>query len=87
LKDREPYVAHIEAAESKEGETMVMRKERYVVDERGNRLAVLLDIADYNNGLKELEELDSIRAYDSAKASQGETIPLDRAISEIDRNR
>jgi hypothetical protein len=87
LKDREPYVAHIEAAESKEAETMVTRKERYVVDERGNRLAVLLDIADYNNVLKELEELASIRAYDSAKASQNETIPFDQAVAKIERDR
>jgi hypothetical protein len=65
---------------------MVRLNECFVVDEHGKRVAVLLDTADYKNVLKEFEELESIRAYDSAKASQPETIPFDRAISEIERD-
>lgn len=43
-------------------------RERYVVDEKGHRVGVLLDIGDYRRVLAELEELESIRAYDAAKA-------------------
>jgi PHD/YefM family antitoxin component YafN of YafNO toxin-antitoxin module len=66
---------------------MVGLNESYVVDEHGKRVAVLLDTADYKNLPEELEELESIRAYDSAKASQSEAIPLDQAIAEIERDR
>ncbi len=64
---------------------MVKLKERYIVDEKGNRIGVLLDIEDYNRLLAELEELDSIRAYDAAKASGDEAIPFEQAIAEIEK--
>ncbi|MCL4534876.1 MAG: hypothetical protein M1370_06910 [Bacteroidetes bacterium] len=59
-------------------------KERYLVDEHGNRVGVVLDIKDYRKLLEELEELDSIRAYDAAKASRDEAIPFEQAIAEIE---
>ena len=62
---------------------MVKLKERYIVDEKGNRIGVLLDIEDYHRLLAELEELESIRAYDAAKASGDEAIPFEQAIAEI----
>jgi len=62
-------------------------KERYVVDEKGNRVGVLLDMEDYCKLLEELEELESIRAYDAAKASGDEVIPFEQAVAEIERNR
>lgn len=40
-------------------------KERYIVNENGDRISVILDIADYQQ-LLELEELECIRAYDAA---------------------
>lgn len=66
---------------------MITFNEHYVVDENGNRVGVLLDIADYYKLLEELEELDSIRAYDAAKASGDEAIPFEEAIAEIEQNR
>ncbi len=64
---------------------MVNVKERFVVDEQGNRIGVFLDIADYRKLLDELEELESIRAYDSSKACGDKAIPFDQAIAEIER--
>ena len=61
---------------------MIKLKERYVVDEKGNRVGVLLDLEDYQ---KLLEELESIRAYDAAKASGDEAILFEQAIKEIER--
>ena len=37
--------------------------------------------------LGELEELESIRAYDAAKASNDEAIPFEQAVAEIDGDR
>ena len=66
---------------------MVTVKERYVVDENGTRVSVLLDIDDYRRILEELEELESIRAYDVAKASNDEVIPFEQAVREIEQKR
>jgi hypothetical protein len=58
---------------------MIGIKERYVVDENGTRISVLLGIEDYQRLLEELEELESIRAYDAAKASGDEVIPFEQS--------
>jgi hypothetical protein len=62
-------------------------KENYVIDEQGNRIGVFLDIADYRKLLEELEELESIRAYDAAKASGDEAMPFEQAVAEIEQTR
>ena len=66
---------------------MLAIKERYVIDENGARISVLLDVDDYRRRLEELEELECIRAYDAAKAAAEETIPFEQAIAEIERAR
>ena len=66
---------------------MITFKEHYVVDEIGNRVAVVLDISDYYKLLEELEELESICAYDAAKSSGGEAIPFEQAVAEIEQDR
>jgi PHD/YefM family antitoxin component YafN of YafNO toxin-antitoxin module len=66
---------------------MITPKERYITDENGNRVAVLLDMEDYRKILEELETLESMRAYDAAKASGDEAIPFEEAVQEIERDR
>ncbi len=66
---------------------MTKFKERYVVDGKGNRVGVLLDLGDYRNSLDELEELECIRAYDAAKASGDEAIPFEEAVGAGFRSR
>ena len=61
--------------------------ERFIVDEKGERVSVVLDIKDYERILDELDELDAIRAYEAAKAEDDEAIPLEQAFEEIDRER
>ncbi|MCX6375605.1 MAG: hypothetical protein NTU88_06155 [Armatimonadetes bacterium] len=60
-------------------------KPRYLVDENGQRVSVILDIEEYEKLLADLEELQDIRAYDEAMASGEEAIPLEQAIEEIER--
>jgi hypothetical protein len=64
---------------------MLSIKERYLVDENDNRIAVLLSMEDYQLILEELEELESIHAYDEAKASGENPIPFVQALEEIKR--
>ena len=66
---------------------MLQPKERFIVDKNGQRLGVLLDIEDYQRLLEELEELEAIRAYDAAKASGDEVLPLEQALAEIEKDR
>ncbi len=64
---------------------------RYLTDENGERVGVLLDIGEYERLMEELEELKDIQAYDEAKAEikrEGdEAIPLERAMREIREGR
>ena len=62
---------------------MAEAKERYVVDEKGSRVAVMIDMERYQKLLEALEELESIRAYDEAKASGDAAIPFEQAVREI----
>jgi len=66
---------------------MISIKGRYVVDGKGKKTGVILGIKDYQRILDELEELESIRAYDSAKASGDEVIPFEEAVRQIEHRR
>jgi PHD/YefM family antitoxin component YafN of YafNO toxin-antitoxin module len=55
---------------------MLNIREQYLVDENDNRIGVLLSIEDYQRILEELEELESIRSYDEAKASGEQALPF-----------
>lgn len=61
--------------------------ESYVVDENGTRVGVILPMEDYRKLLEELEELESIRAYDAAKLSGDQAIPFEQAVREIEQDR
>jgi hypothetical protein len=62
-------------------------QERYLVDEQGKRVGVVLDIEAYQQLLEKLEELESLYAFDTAKADADEAIPLEQAIAEIEHLR
>ncbi len=63
---------------------MSANKEQFVIDESGNKTAVLLDVKRYVELLEAQEELESIRAYDEAKVSNDEPIPFAQAVKEIE---
>ena len=62
-------------------------KHQFVVDDSGKKTAVILDIAEYEKLIDEVDELEAIRAYDVAKATGDEAIPFEQAVSEIERSR
>ncbi len=66
---------------------MAIPKHRFIVDDRGEKTAVILDMAEYKKLLEEAEELEAIRAYDAAKAAGEEAIPFEQAVREIEQNR
>ena len=64
-----------------------LKPKKYVTDRRGQKIGVVLSIEDYKKVLADIEELESIRAYDAAKASGDEAIPFSKATQEIEHSR
>lgn len=62
---------------------MIGLKEKFIVDDNGNRVEVIIDYNDYERLLEELEEAESIKQYDLAKSRNDEIIPFDIALKEI----
>ena len=61
-------------------------KEKYITDEQGNQIGILLDIEEYRKLLEDSEELDAIKAYDLATSDDDE-IPFEVAIATIENSR
>jgi hypothetical protein len=64
---------------------------RYLTDEKGERIAVLLDIKEYER-LREIEdEMEDIRRYDEAMSrrerGEDDSVPWEQAKREIEQER
>jgi hypothetical protein len=60
---------------------------QFLTNEKGERIAVLLSIEEYEELIEKLEDAEDVRAYDEAKASGEVPIPLEQALAENRRNR
>jgi hypothetical protein len=73
---------------NRKGKNMVTKfSGKYVVDDKGKAVSVLIDIKTYRKLIAEIEELESIRAYDISKASCDKAIPFELAVREIEKSR
>lgn len=57
---------------------------QYITDNTGKKISVVLPMEEFKNILEELEELEDIRLYDQAKASNDVSIPIDEAFKMIE---
>ena len=64
---------------------MIRTHEEYVLDDNGDRKAVVVPLPEWEKILEDLEELDEIRAYDEAKARPSEPVLFEQAVAEIER--
>ena len=64
---------------------------RYIVDENGKRVSVILPIEEYERLLEEIEELEDVQAADQARreieSGEDEFIPWEQAKKEIEEER
>jgi len=60
---------------------------QFLTNKKGEKVAVVIGIEEYEKLLEELEDLEDIRAYDEAIASGETPIPFEQAIAEIKRSR
>lgn len=62
-------------------------RERYIVDADGKRVAVILDIEDYERMVEAMEDLADIAAVREALKEGGDSIPMEQAFAELYRER
>jgi len=60
---------------------------QFITNEKGERIAVIVSIEDYEEMIETIEDLLDIRAIDEARASGEVPIPLEQAMAENRRNR
>ena len=64
---------------------------RYIVDENGKYVSVILPIEGYERLIEALEDLEGVRLYDEAKTAlqrgESEVVPLEQAMREIREGR
>lgn len=61
---------------------MVTLHPKFVVDEQQRPQAVLLPVEEWERVIAELEDLDDLRAFDSAKSGPRDAIPFEQAVHE-----
>jgi PHD/YefM family antitoxin component YafN of YafNO toxin-antitoxin module len=54
-----------------------MPKKCFRVTKRGDQITIVLSAKEYENLMEDLDELDSIRAYDTAKNSKDTPVPFE----------
>ncbi len=59
---------------------------QYITDTAGKKL-VVLPMKEFKTIMEELEDLEDIKLYDSAKASKEPSIPIDKAFKMIEAKR
>jgi hypothetical protein len=64
-----------------------MAKTRFNATKKGKKISIVLEVKEYEKLIEDLEELESIRAYDAAKESGEKPIPFEQAVQEIERSR
>jgi PHD/YefM family antitoxin component YafN of YafNO toxin-antitoxin module len=69
------------------GARKIKFEEKFLVDLKGKPVGVVLKLSDYRKLLEELEELESIRAFDAAMVSGEKPIPFEEAIARIEKRR
>lgn len=58
---------------------------RYLVDENGERVAVILPIDVYKRILEELEDWEDVHAFDEAKTSGEPLLPFEQVLARIEK--
>lgn len=62
-------------------------KEKFITNEKGEKVSVIISIKDYKEIVTRLEELEEIKLYDKLKSEDDELITFGKAIEEIEKFR
>ena len=61
-------------------------KLQYLTDDKGQKIAVVLSVEEYDELVNLVDELEDIQVFDEYKKNPEDTIPLRQAIQERKRN-
>jgi hypothetical protein len=62
---------------------MGILQKQYIRDDNGTQVGVILAIAEYQELLERLEELEDIIAYDKAKAESSDPMPFNDFLKHL----
>jgi hypothetical protein len=57
---------------------------KYITDQEGKKLSVVLSIEEFESMVEHLEDLEDVRLYDQVKESNEPSLPLDKAFELIE---
>jgi len=60
---------------------------KFIKNKKGQKVSAVLDIREYEKLVEDAEELEAIRAYDSAKEEGGTPIPYEQVLRRIEDSR
>ncbi len=61
----------------------IMLHENYIIDSKGQKIAVQIPIKVYEKLLADSEELEDIKEYKKVKSQKSDPIPFEQAFKEI----
>jgi PHD/YefM family antitoxin component YafN of YafNO toxin-antitoxin module len=59
-------------------------KNQFITDTNGRKISVILPIEEYDKMMRQLEELEDIKAFDEAMKNEAEEISVHDAFREIE---
>jgi gamma-glutamylcyclotransferase (GGCT)/AIG2-like uncharacterized protein YtfP len=64
-----------------------MKNTQYITNKKGKKLSVVLPIREYERMLADLDELESIKAYDKVKSSKQKYMAAEEAFNYLSSKR
>jgi len=65
----------------------ISKKTQFVTDQKGNNVAVLIPLNEYEKLLEDLDEINCIKAYDKAKSRSTGFIPASDMFKSVEQKR
>ena len=66
---------------------MLTIKPKYITDQVGNKISVVLSVKEFESMMEILEEMEDVKLYDQVKNSDDTSIPIDEAFEMVDQLR
>lgn len=66
---------------------MLTLNPQYIIDNKGEKVSVVLPVKEFEIIIEELEDLEDVRLYDKAKDSILEFVDAEQAFEEIEEKR
>ena len=57
---------------------------KYITDEAGNKISVVISVSEFESIMEKLEEIEDVQLYDKVKQSDEPSIPIDEALDRLE---